>query len=148
MCLGWSSCPAQLPSGAGVEFRHRLCLGSMLSHSDSVLCGFIEGAVIFLLRSRALVPHPWDDSALFVPPGHSVPACWHPLQASGPALPVPAPAGPGGGASPSAPKIHSSAPSYPSPAFQLVPGPAGPLGKERGIGVGTGPHRHHGTSFP
>lgn len=57
-----------------MEFRPRLCLGSMLNNSGS-RSGFLEGAVTFLFRSPALVPHPWHDSALFVPPGHSVPAC-------------------------------------------------------------------------
>lgn len=100
------------------------------------------------LGSPTLDPCHWDDSVLFVPLGHSMPARWHPLQASGPELPVPAPPGPGGGASPSVPKIHSAAPSCLSPAFQLAPGPAGPLGTDRGIRVCVGSHRYQGTSFP
>ena len=77
---------------------------------------------------------PQADSALPVPPGHSVPAHWRPPRAAGPGLPAPAAAWPGGGASPFVLGSHPAAPSCQSPVFPLVPVPAEPLWRERHLG--------------
>lgn len=77
---------------------------------------------------------PQADSALPVPPGHSVPAHWRPPRAAGPGLPAPAAAWPGGGASPFVLGSHPAAPSCQSPVFPLAPVPAEPLWRERHLG--------------